>query len=306
MVFDRTFLAQVLAFAAQKIVEQWDDVGFSMFVKKNTISVFSEKFVFQIAIEALFNQKPVDPGPEGLDEVEGQGGLVVGVDVEEAEVWVEPRGKNGAFHDGVQHAVHVIQGGIKVVFGRPAAPPLEAVLPGQGIADGLPVHAGDVALHAEDGRAGLVEDKRAEAVEPVAVALDGGNGGGQGDAEAFFSLPNVFEVVDLAVGFEVEQVDEPVGGLDDLGKVDLLSPQRGDGGEVGAPEAPLGPADVVEQQNWDPVFQGQQNGGGAHLHIRRYGDAAELARTDGARALADLHMEDAGFFSELQAFGIED
>lgn len=188
------------------------------------------------------------------------------------------RGEDAAFHHRVEHAVEVVERGVEIVFGGVFGAGLEREGARDGVAQGLPVDAGDRAFDAHHLLPAFVEQGIAEVLHGCVLFFHGSNGlvgrEGEGAAEVF----EVAEVVDLSVGFQGEHLHHPGRGFGAFGEAHLLAAQGGDGGEVGAPKPRLGLADAVEEEDGNLAVDGQQHGVGLQHDAGGDGNAGEFAR----------------------------
>ena len=96
-------------------IELWQE-PFAIIAQKNTTFYWFKKRSFNFLLQNLFHVQAVDPGAEGFDEIERQRRAVVLVGMQDAQVRIEPSGKQRLFNHGVQHAVEVIDHGVEELF----------------------------------------------------------------------------------------------------------------------------------------------------------------------------------------------
>lgn len=89
----------------EAFVEGTDQLALACFADAMASCLFDEVLGGQLLVLDELHQQSVDEGANGLDEIVGQCGLLMGICVQQPDGWIESLGKDATFYYWIGHAV---------------------------------------------------------------------------------------------------------------------------------------------------------------------------------------------------------
>lgn len=266
-----------------------DDAAAEGFEPVGAVGFDGVVFVGDGVLQEECEDDVVDPDAVEFDDVVDEDWAVVVVAVEDSDVGVDAGFDERAFDFAVEHAVAIVEEGIGDVHGGVLAAGVEAVFFGEEEVEGFEIDFGCDAFPAAEGGGDVGDHFAVDGGDFGAVVFEAADGGGDFVFDdGVVGLHHEEEGL-LVFDFLAEDFFDPVECFVGEGEVELPFADGGDGAVFGAPDAAEDFAGLVDEEDFDFVFDGEEDGVAGDL-----------------RAFADLDGFDAFGWDALTAFGIGD